>query len=86
MRKVLVKKRGKYYQYQFEIASQGGKRKWKTKSDFLNRASAYDAGRIAYNEYTQTGRNFVPTEMSYSDYLDYWGILYILYIELPKMV
>ena len=29
---------------------------------------------------------FVPTEMSYSDYLDYWGILYILYIELPKMV
>ena len=56
MRKVLVKKRGKYYQYQFEIASQGGKRKWKTKSGFLNRASAYDAGCIAYNEYTQTGR------------------------------
>lgn len=27
MRKVLVKKRGKYYQYQFEIASQGGKKK-----------------------------------------------------------
>lgn len=36
MRKVLVKKRGKYYQYQFEIASQGGKRKWKTKSGFLS--------------------------------------------------
>ena len=48
--------------------------------------SAYDAGCIAYNEYTQTGRNSVPTKMSYSDYLDYWGILYILYIELPKMV
>ncbi len=86
MRKVLVKKRGKYYQYQFEIAFQGGKRKWKTKSGFLNRMSAYDAGCIAYNEYTQTGRNSVPTKMSYSDYLDYWGILYILYIELPKMV
>ena len=42
----------KYYQYQFKIASQGGKRKWKTKSGFLNRASAYDAGCIAYNEYT----------------------------------
>ena len=77
MRKVLVKKRGKYYQYQFEIASQSGKRKWKTKSGFLNRASAYDAGCIAYNEYTQTGRNFVPTEISYSDYLDYWVDKYV---------
>lgn len=77
MRKVLVKKRGKYYQYQFEIASQGGKRKWKTKSGFLNRASAYDAGCIAYNEYTQTGKNFVSTEISYSDYLDYWVDKYV---------
>lgn len=75
--KSISKKRGKYYQYQFEIASQGGKRKWKTKSGFLNRASAYDAGCIAYNEYTQTGRNFVPTEISYSDYLDYWVDKYV---------
>lgn len=27
---------------------------------------------IAYNEYMNTGHKFVPSSMSYSDYLDYW--------------
>lgn len=72
MRKVNVVKRGKVFQYKFEIASQDGKRKFKNKSGFKTRTSAFEAGCIAYNEYIQTGRCFEPTEISYSDYLDYW--------------
>lgn len=40
-------------------------------------AIAYEAGCIAYNEYMQTGSNYKPSEMSYSDYLDYWMDKYV---------
>ena len=43
-----------------------------TKSGFKTKAEAEKAGTIAYNEYMQTGHSFVPSTMSYSDYLDYW--------------
>ena len=43
-----------------------------TKSGFKTKAEAEKAGTIAYNEYMQTGHSFVPSIMSYSDYLDYW--------------
>ena len=69
---VNVRKRGNYYQYQFEIASIDGKRKQKTKSGFKTKAEAKKAGIIAYNEYMETGHAFTPSSMSYSDYLDYW--------------
>ena len=72
MRKVNVVKRGKVFQYKFGIAPQGGKRKFKSKSRFKTRATAFEAGCLAYNEYIQTGRCFEPSEISYSDYLDYW--------------
>lgn len=69
---VSVRKRGNVYQYQFDVAPIDGKRKRVTKSGFKTKAEAEKAGIIAYNEYTQTGHNFVPSTMSYSDYLDYW--------------
>lgn len=69
---VNVRKRGNVYQYQFEIAKVNGKRKYINKSGFKTKAEAEKAGIIAYNEYTQTGHNFTPNTMSYSDYLDYW--------------
>lgn len=69
---VNVRKRGKGYQYFFEIASVDGKRKQKTKSGFKTRAEAEKEGVIAYNEYMNTGHVFTPKNMSYSDYLDYW--------------
>lgn len=72
MGKVNVQKRGKVYQYQFEIASVGGKRKFQNKSGFRTKAEAEQAGIKAYNEYMQTGTAFKPSEISYSDYLDYW--------------
>ena len=69
---VSVRRRGKVYQYQYDIAPIDGKRKRVTKSGFKTKAEAEKAGTIAYNEYMQTGHNFVPSSMSYSDYLDYW--------------
>jgi len=72
MAKVNITKRGQVFQYQFEIASVGGKRKYKNKSGFKTRAEAENAGVAAYNEYMNTGHNFTPKNMSYSDFLDYW--------------
>ncbi|MDO5571863.1 MAG: site-specific integrase [Bacteroidales bacterium] len=72
MGKVYIQKRGKVYQYQFAIAPIDGKRKCINKSGFKTKAEAEKAGIIAYNEYLNTGRNYIPSKMSYSDYLDYW--------------
>lgn len=69
---VSVRKREKVYEYRFSIASIGGKRKWISKSGFTTKKEAIKAGIIAYNEYIQTGHSFTPSQMSYSDYLDYW--------------
>lgn len=69
---VNVRKRGKSYQYYFEIAPVNGKRKQQVKSGFKTKKEAEEAGIKAYNEYTQTGHSFTPATMSYSDYLDYW--------------
>ena len=72
MAKVSIQKRGKVYQYKFEISSIDGKRKFINKSGFKTKAEAEKEGIIAYNEYMNTGHKFVPNNMSYSDYLDYW--------------
>ena len=72
MAKVNIQKRGKVYQYQFEIAPVDGKRIFINKSGFKTKAEAEKEGIIAYNEYMNTGHKFVPSSMSYSDFLDYW--------------
>lgn len=69
---ISVTKRGKVYQYQFDIAPSNGKRKRITKSGFETRKKAEEAGIKSYNEYNQTGQSFTPSMLSYSDYLNYW--------------
>lgn len=69
---VNVRKRGKVYEYSVEIASIDGKRKWLTKSGFKSKPEAEKEGMKAYNEYNNTGHSFIPAQISYSDYLDYW--------------
>ena len=49
---VNVRKRGNFYQYQFEVAPINGKRKQVTKSGFKTKAEAEKAGIKAYNEYS----------------------------------
>ena len=51
MGSVGIKKRGKVYQYQFEIAPVKGQRKWITKSGFKTKAEAQEEGNKAYTEY-----------------------------------
>ena len=51
MADVRVMKRGKVYQYQFEIAPVDGKRKYINKSGFKTKKEAFDEGVKAYNEY-----------------------------------
>jgi integrase len=70
--KVLTYKRGNLWAYRFESAPVDGKRKWITKSGFKNQSEAYEAGMAAYTQYKQTGKSFTPSNISVSDYMDYW--------------
>ena len=44
MAKISVTKRGKFYQYRFQLASQNGQRKWFSKSGFKTKKEAEAAG------------------------------------------
>lgn len=72
MGSINIRKRGNVYQYSFEIAKIGGKRKQMTKSGFKTKFEAQQQGTKAYNEYLNTGNTFKENQVSYSDYLDYW--------------
>lgn len=72
MGNVNIKKRGNVYQYQFEIASVNGKRKYINKSGFKTKAEALESGNKALTEYNNAGIPFKESNISYSDYLDYW--------------
>lgn len=69
--KVSVRKIEDVFQYRFEIAPQDGKRKYINKSGFKTKVEAERVGIKALNYYLETGHNFKPSEVSYSDYLDY---------------
>lgn len=72
MSNVTIQKRGNFYQYKFEIAKVDGKRKFLSKSGFKTKSEAEKEGVIAYNDYLNTGNSFLLSDMSYSDFLDYW--------------
>lgn len=69
---VRCEKRGRYWQYVFEGAKVDGKRKRITKSGFRTKAAAAEAGAKAMAEYNEAGVRFIPSSMSFSDFLDYW--------------
>ena len=70
--KVLTRKRGNWWSYRFEGAAVDGKRQWITQSHFPSQEEAYAAGIAAYQEYQNSGLKLTPTELSVSDFLDYW--------------
>ena len=72
MASVNVRKRGEKWQYQFEAAIVDGKRKQITKSGFRTKKEALEAGTKALAEYNNCGLSFTPSEISFSDYLDFW--------------
>ncbi|HAR84553.1 MAG TPA: site-specific integrase [Clostridium sp.] len=78
MSQVNVKKRGTKWQYIFEGAKIDGKRKRITKSGFRTKKEALEAGVAALAEYNNAGAHFEPSEISVSDYMDYWYKNYTL--------
>lgn len=72
MGQLRTRKRGSTWQYSFEAAKIEGMRKSISKGGFRTKAEAIKAGTRAMTEYDNTGSAFSPTELSISDYLDYW--------------
>lgn len=73
-----VRKRGQKWQYQFEAAKIEGKRKQITKSGFNTKKEALEAGAQALAEYNNSGQHFTTSEISVSDYFDYWYENYVV--------
>lgn len=71
MKNLNVTKRGNVYQYRFEIEKVNGKRKQITKSGFKTKNEEYVEGQKIMNLYLN-GNITKESQMSYSEYLDYW--------------
>ncbi len=72
MSNVRTRKRGKYWEYEFDVAKVAGKRNRISKSGYKTKSEATAAGAAAMAEYNSSGVKFVPSEISYADFLDYW--------------
>lgn len=60
------------WEYRFEAARIGEKRKHISKAGFKTKKEALEAGASALSEYNEAGQLFKPSEISVSDYMDYW--------------
>jgi len=67
-----TRKRGKSWSYYFDAAQVDGKRKKVEKGGFRTKKEAETALTKALAEYDNSGQVFTPTEISVSDYLDFW--------------
>lgn len=67
-----IRKRGKTWSYYFDTAKINGQRNKIEKGGFKTQKEAVTARAKAIAEYNNTGRTFSFSEMSVSDYLDYW--------------
>ncbi len=72
MANVTARKRTGTWEYRFELASIAGRRKQVSKSGYRTKKDALEAGAKAFAEYNQAGEYFVPSEISFSDYLNLW--------------
>lgn len=74
--KVNVRNRGEKnkpnWEYRFETAKVNGKRQSQSKCGFRTKAEALAAGTEALAQYNLSGSVFKPSEMSVSDFFDYW--------------
>lgn len=73
-----TRKRGKTWSYYFDAAQIGGQRKKIEKGGFRTKKEAETALTKALAEYDNAGQVFRPTEISISDYLDFWYENYCL--------
>ncbi|HHY26445.1 MAG TPA: site-specific integrase [Desulfitobacterium dehalogenans] len=73
-----VRKRGEKWYYSFEASSVDGKRKRIERVGGRTKKEAEAALRKALQEYENSGLHFEPSEISVSDYMDYWYKNYVL--------
>ena len=78
MADINTRKRGKKWEYYFEIAKIDGKRKRISKGGFNTKAEATSAGAKAMNEYKTAGTVNTPSDISMHDYLNYWIEMYCI--------
>lgn len=67
-----TRKRGSTWSYYFDLGKVDGKRKKKEKGGFRTKKEAEAALAKAINEYNNAGQVFEPSEITVSDYLDFW--------------
>ena len=72
MAKVNVRKRGKKWEWRFEGASVGGKRKQIGKGGYLTQKAAEEAGALAYAEYLNFGEVIKEESISVADFFNEW--------------
>ncbi|UZQ49797.1 tyrosine-type recombinase/integrase [Clostridium kluyveri] len=73
-----VRKRGKTWSYFFDMGKVDGKRKKKEKGGFRTKKEAETALRNALTEFDRCGSLIDESNVSVSDYLDYWFKEYVL--------
>ncbi|SHN88235.1 Arm DNA-binding domain-containing protein [Desulfitobacterium chlororespirans] len=73
-----VRKRGEKWYYSFEASSVDGKRKRIERVGGRTKKEAEAALRKALQAYNNAGLHFEPSEISTSDYMDYWFKNYVL--------
>ncbi|MBS5822450.1 MAG: site-specific integrase [Clostridium argentinense] len=73
-----IRKRGNKWYYSFEASSVDGKRKRIERVGGRTKKEAEAALRKALEEYNNAGLHFEPTEISVSDYMDYWFKNYVM--------
>lgn len=67
-----IRQKGKRWYYSIEVAKVGGKRKRIERIGGNTKAEAKAALRKALTELENTGLHFTPSNISVSDYFDYW--------------
>ena len=64
------------WEYRFEVAKIGGKRKQFSKSGFRTKKEAEAAGLKALSDYNSSGFVSIDSDMSFSDFIDLWLVQY----------
>lgn len=73
-----LRKRGNKWYYSFELSNVNGKRKRIERVGGRTKKEAESELRKALQEYNNAGTHFEPTQISVSDYMDYWYKNYVL--------
>lgn len=73
-----TRKRGSSWSYYFDLGIVDGKRKRKEKGGFKTKKEAQEALRNALNEYERCGSIIDESNITVSDYFDYWYKEYVM--------